>query len=389
MLGVVLLLTLLANTLRLAKLPLRTLLKDELGLDPEQVATFFAVAGVAWYVKPLAGLLSDHVPFYGSRRRSYLLLSGAGGALAWLVSGLASHSSNALLVTLVSVNLFAVLGNTAAGGLLVDAGRDHKVMPLLSAVRLAAMNLGALLAGPIGGWLAAGGFVWTSLTGALMMLLMVVIAFSLKGETPRPPSQFSASLLDLGLALRNRRIWSVATLNLGFYLAPGYQTLWFFHQRDVLGLTVQEIGLLEGMQALGGIAGAACYALWSRRIALRNALLTGILLSGACVGLYSFYDSFAAGLVLEPLVGLCVCVGVLPLCELTARACPPRHEAFVFAVIFGLGNAGIALSDVLGTWISQRFGFDLAGVFSVYALGTAGSAVLVRMVPPSLLESEC
>jgi hypothetical protein len=70
----------------LATQPLFFLLKDEMRLSAAQSATFFALVGVAWTVKPLYGLLSDVVPLFGTRRRAYLLVTTAMATLGWLRS---------------------------------------------------------------------------------------------------------------------------------------------------------------------------------------------------------------------------------------------------------------------------------------------------------------
>ena len=44
-----------------------------------QVAILSGLAGVPWLVKPLYGFLSDSVPLFGYRRRSYLMICGAVG----------------------------------------------------------------------------------------------------------------------------------------------------------------------------------------------------------------------------------------------------------------------------------------------------------------------
>src|SRR5262245_19216424 len=72
----------------IAAQPIFFLLKDELRLSAGETATFIALTGIAWNVKPLYGLLSDLVPLFGSRRRSYLLITTAMAALGWLVLGL-------------------------------------------------------------------------------------------------------------------------------------------------------------------------------------------------------------------------------------------------------------------------------------------------------------
>ena len=71
----------------LATTPIFFLLKDEMRLSAAETATFLALVGFAWNVKPLYGLVSDLVPLLGYRRRSYLLVTTAMAALGWLALG--------------------------------------------------------------------------------------------------------------------------------------------------------------------------------------------------------------------------------------------------------------------------------------------------------------
>ena len=50
-------------------LPLKFVLKDELRLNAQQISAFFAIGVFTNYVKPLAGILVDSVPLFGTRRR--------------------------------------------------------------------------------------------------------------------------------------------------------------------------------------------------------------------------------------------------------------------------------------------------------------------------------
>ena len=67
--------TTLAQPQVLARLPLQNLLKNELHLDRSSNAAFFFWAGLAWYLKPFAGIVTDAFPLFGNRRKSYILLS--------------------------------------------------------------------------------------------------------------------------------------------------------------------------------------------------------------------------------------------------------------------------------------------------------------------------
>src|SRR3954452_21846384 len=58
-------------------LPIKNLLRTELNLGRDEVSVFFTPAGLPWYFKILAGLLSVSFPLLGTRRRHYLIFSGA------------------------------------------------------------------------------------------------------------------------------------------------------------------------------------------------------------------------------------------------------------------------------------------------------------------------
>src|SRR5205814_3067174 len=61
----------------IGRLPLRLVLKDELHFNAQALAAFMLITTFAWNVKPIAGILSDAFPLFGTRRRHYMLV-GAG-----------------------------------------------------------------------------------------------------------------------------------------------------------------------------------------------------------------------------------------------------------------------------------------------------------------------
>src|SRR5262249_58601067 len=64
--------------------PLTHYLKESHGWDALHIATSLAVLDVAWVVKPLYGMISDFLPLFGYRRRSYLLLANAVAVVVFL-----------------------------------------------------------------------------------------------------------------------------------------------------------------------------------------------------------------------------------------------------------------------------------------------------------------
>ena len=135
LLGLSLLVATFANDLNLAALPLKFLLKDRLHLGATALAGFSALTGIAWYCKPLAGILSDSVPLFGTRRRGYLLLSSACGAGLWALLALVPQRYGPILVTMAAINASCVVISSVAGGLIVEAGQRSGMTGRLSVLR--------------------------------------------------------------------------------------------------------------------------------------------------------------------------------------------------------------------------------------------------------------
>src|SRR5580704_6827768 len=79
-----------ASPVVLAGLPLRFLLKGEMHVTQEQMAVFFFWCQLAFYLKPFAGILTDALPIFGTRRRHYLLISSVLAASSWIAMNFSS-----------------------------------------------------------------------------------------------------------------------------------------------------------------------------------------------------------------------------------------------------------------------------------------------------------
>src|SRR5690349_3711659 len=63
------------------------------GLKADQVAYFFLLTGIPWFIKPVYGLLSDFVPLFGRRRKSYLLLTSSMASVMAFIAALPAAPS--------------------------------------------------------------------------------------------------------------------------------------------------------------------------------------------------------------------------------------------------------------------------------------------------------
>ena len=138
-------------------LPIQTItivLKDR-GLSAGQVADFFAITIIPWLIKPVYGLLSDFVPLFGYRRKSYLLLTSATAGLAGLALGLAAEHSYwrmAYLFTVMAVGL--AFTDVLVDALMVENGKPLGLTGAFQSVQWAAITTASVIVGVLGGYLA-------------------------------------------------------------------------------------------------------------------------------------------------------------------------------------------------------------------------------------------
>src|SRR5580700_10147881 len=241
----------------LGRLPLQFLLKNEVNVTREQMAAFFFWCGLAWYLKPIAGILTDAFPFFGTRRRHYLLFSSVLTALSWIGMNFLPHTYGSLLLGAMVVNLFMVMASTVIGAFLVEAGQSLGATGRLTALRLSVDYFCGLIVGPLGGLLATVGFIWTTGASGAFVLSIFPIAYIFLREPPVARDRASEVFHNAGQQLmtidRSRNLWMALLFMALFYFSPGFSTPLFYRQTDELHFSKQAIGNLGVFSGFFGI----------------------------------------------------------------------------------------------------------------------------------------
>jgi predicted MFS family arabinose efflux permease len=369
-------------------LPIRNLLRTELKLGRDEVSLFMSLAGLPWYLKILAGLLSDCFPLLGTRRRHYLVFSGALAAVCWLLVGAVPHNYWPLLFALMATHLMLVFVSTVTGGLIVEAGKRFGTESQLVTVRVIVESACSVIAGPIAGFLASQAFGWTGVAGALIVLTVVPAALFLLREPP--DARYDAALLretamKLRQALGSRALWLTA-LFLALANAPQtFATTLNFHQAEQLGLASIDIGYLGSISALAGVATAAVYGTVRARFTLRTLLVIGILCGAVMAATLLFYRSWESAVAVEILHGALGTVGVLALMEAAVRATPASIAAMGFALLMSAWNIGLSVGDYAGAWLVERGYLSFYGLAGLFAVLSALTVFALPLLPRSVL----
>ena len=145
------------GTSNLAEIPILYFIKFGLGMGDAGGQLFNSLRNIGWFIKPLWGLISDRVPLFGYRRKSWYVLMAGLALVFWaLTAALAAAGVRVPLVYLVSLNLaFATYAfvDVVCDALMVTQGRRLKRVGGFVNFQWTTFAVALALSVLLGGWL--------------------------------------------------------------------------------------------------------------------------------------------------------------------------------------------------------------------------------------------
>ncbi len=372
----------------LPDLSLQFLLKDKFGLSPAQSATFFTLATIPWYIKPLYGLLSDFFPIWGYRRKSYFLLAALVATVAGISLGNFAIHTYWMTLGLITLMAFGfAFADVLTDALMVENGQRLGITGSLQAVQWGAISVALVVVGVAGGYLAEHtplslAFRLTAIFPAATLLMVVWCV----RETPRraDPEGLRRTWRSVRAGIGSKRLWIAAGFIFFFNFSPSFGPSLVYYMTDHLKFSKVFIGALDSISAASGIVGAALYFLYSKSFPFRRiinwSIGFGVLGTLAYLGLLGHASAIAIYLVFGS-VGL---IAQLAFLDLAARACLKEAEGTFFALLMSVFNLGTKGSAIVGGWLYTTTGFN--GLVLISAAFTAAAWLLVPLVKVDELE---
>lgn len=362
---------------------LTKLLKTSYGFGADATAAFIATLWIPWMVKPLYGLLSDFLPLFGSRRRSYFVVSGLLSAGSYAFLGLDGASPATLKACLVLSAVGFAFSDVLCDAVMVEKGNPLGATDRLQAVQWTASGVAGVLAAVAGGYAAARlPFDATILLAALFPLALAVYAWREVREEPAgtPGEAARAAWTGLKEALRTPPLWAAAGFIFLFQCSPSLGTSLYYHQKDALGFSDELVGRLTGVSNAAFMAGTAVFGLVAKRIRY-ELLLKLIIISGvASTLLYYLYRDEMSAYVVTAVAGFVYVAAFLGILTMAAKACPKKAEGTVFALLMSLSNMGTRVADVIGGRLYEHPRVGYRGLIAVSAATTAAMWLLLPLV---------
>lgn len=381
----------------LQRLPFDHYGKDVAGWSATHLASMHALLALPWAVKPLYGALSDNVPLFGSRRRSYLVLANALAATACLVLWL-TFSQGSVMICLFLLSVGMALSSAVAGGVLVESGQRTGQANLLVTQQWLWYGL-ANLAARLGGGTLAGHLAPAAAlqTAALLLVVpllgVVALTWRLTPESPRGAARkdLRTILREMSALVTSRQLLLVAAFLFCFTYNPGLHTPLYFHLTNGLGFSQDFVGTLQAAAASGSTVGVLLCRALAKRLPLRTmffiCVALGVTTTLANFALLDRPVGHPVALLVYVAGGVSSVFALVMAATLAAEVCPGGQEGLCFAAMMSIENAASIASDASGSWMFDAFfGKQLGPLIVVSAAFTAASAVLIWFLPERARE---
>ena len=367
--------------------PLNYYLKEVHGWNPLQVTAFVTLFNLPWIIKPIYGLVSDFLPLFGYRRKSYLVIANIAATVGYLwVTQLNAPGDLALALMLTAYAM--AISSTLCGAVLVENGQRLKESGTFVNQQWLWFNIAAMAAAVAGGQLVQHLTPSNALHAAAAIIAVapcaVIVGTILlvpEKKTRIDLAGMKNTLRGLATAFHRRELWIVAMFMFLYYFSPVLSTPLYYHMTDDLGFSQAYIGILGSVSAAGWVVGALLYRRFFGNLTLKNLLNLSIGIGTGAGLAYLFFWNETAAAIISFGAGFAAMLTTVASLTLAADFCPPRAEGFSFAVLMSIINFSGTLADNVGSFLyTHAFHRALPPLVLISAAFTAFAFVLVPLL---------
>ncbi|KAK4793758.1 hypothetical protein SAY86_024193 [Trapa natans] len=371
------------GVLGLSRLAVSFYLKDDLHLDPAETAVISGFSALPWLVKPLYGFISDSVPLFGYRRRSYLVLSGLLGALSWsLMATLVDSKYDAAFCILLG-SLSVAFSDVVVDSMVVERarGESQSLSGSLQSLCWGSSAFGGIVSSYFSGSLvdAYGVRFVFGLTAMLPLITSVVavlvreqpvISSKRNSSLPFASSSFletsKHSISQLWCAVKEPNVLLPTLFIFLWQATPQSDSAMFYFTTNKLGFTPEFLGRVKFVTSIASLLGVGLYNGFLKKVPLRKIFfattvigsalgMTQVLLVTGLNRQFGISDEwFAIGDSL--IITVLGQASFMPVLVLAAKLCPEGMEATLFATLMSISNGGSVLGGLIGAGLTQIFG---------------------------------
>ena len=373
--------------LGISKIAINFYYKDMLNLSPFELTTITSITAIPWIIKPLYGFISDTYPFFGYKRKSYLILSSLLGSISWIimanfVSLINMGQMETGIITLINSVSFVTLSfiGFAFSDVLLDAiavskTREQNNTGSIQTIFWVSSLLGSIISSYFSGYLLQNyGTVFVFYLSAVFPLITVVISVFIKEPLNYKLQYSRADTIQL-LKIKIKKILNTLSQKTILYpllllmisnAMPKISTTLFYYEVNKLGFQPEFFGMIGSASSIASLFGIVLYNQQLKSIQLR-AILKWTCILNVILGmlplilvthinrLIGIPDTWFA--ILDDIVlSIFSQISNMPILVLAAQICPSGIEGMLYATITSANNLSNNIGKLLGGLLTLMMG---------------------------------
>ena len=340
---------------------LQKFLKEVWGYGPAQAAALMTILIIPWSIKPLYGMLSDFLPIFGLRRKSYFILTGILATVTYLSLSFLYPSYTVVLTVLFVAAVCFAFSDVLCDAVMVEKGQPLNCTDRLQSVQWTAIGVAGVIIAFSKGYIAQYlSLQQAVLLSAIFPAIMVVFTIAVLDEPKNQSSKETARQAWSGLktAAKTPLLWTTALFLFLFNCQPNLGTAFYYYEKDVLKFSDVLIGHIDAVGSVVWVLGTLLYGMIAKRFSHKALLRTVILTSFVTTLAYLFFKDKTSAFIITAGTSLVGPIAFLGLLTVAAKICPKHAEGVVFALLMSVLNFGGRIGGIIGGKLYERMGYS-------------------------------
>ena len=381
----------------ISELAIQFFFKDELGVEPDLLLQINSLISFPWTLKPLYGLLSDLFPFYGYRRKSYLIMFGTIMIICWLLMAFYTKTIIQTTIILFVRNFCLAFISVLAESMVVEltqletSNLDSKSKDYVSSFFFV-KHLGSLITSYLKGvFVDIFALRKIFLIDAFVPIGFIIVGFlyieaKKENSLHKNPSynsedkeqyekklekdhEFDLSkkrneaIRDLLNFIKKKHVYVPFLMIVLFSASPNYNDPFFYFLTNQLKIKATVLGELSFVGNISMLVGIIFYKTYLKNVGFQKMIIFGTIFS-TFISLFNFLlvlrvninfgisdlsVLFLTGAIISFLAEFII----MPVQALACASCPKNLEGTVYSIFMSAIHFGFVFSRLSGAIISK------------------------------------
>ena len=354
--------------------------KDHLNLSPSQSALIQSILSFPHILKPFFGFISDIFPFFGYKRKSYLIFNSIIILISWMLLSFLDLSLYSTVGILLIKSISKTFLNACTSAVLVEISKnkkhekDEKKLEKFN-TSIIYINLGTILSSTTRGialeylsnqvmFFISGGMSTMDIIAGIMYQekkIKIKECGDYDMEQKDNIADFDYNkkgsckkLLDI---IKKREIILLSIYMLVMTLVPSYYESSFYYLSDKKGFTKRNFGHLTIILMVLFLVNSIINKNYLNKYSKKKVIIYMTIISFLFSSLYHIYIYLDLNAKIIVFVGVSLYISfkslsVKPIFNLAFLACPKGYEGTIMGLFYSLRDFGDTCASLMGSWMA-------------------------------------